>query len=50
MDPRYAFFIWASFGIGAVVVLWNVLAPWQARNQLRQRLSEAAEDSGETDA
>lgn len=47
MDPRYAFFIWMSFGIAAVAVLWNVFAPRLERNQLRQRLSEAAEDSEE---
>jgi len=50
MDPRYAFFIWTSFGIAAAMVLWNVLAPRVERNQLKARLSQAAEDSGESEA
>ena len=50
MDPRYAFYIWMSFGLAAAMVLWNVLAPRIERNQLRQRLSEAAEDPGENEA
>ncbi len=44
MDPRYAFFIWMSFGIAAVAVLWNVLAPRFERRQLLQRLAESHED------
>ncbi|MDP3856148.1 MAG: heme exporter protein CcmD [Stagnimonas sp.] len=44
MDPRYATFIWGSYGLTALVIAWNLLAPWLARNQLRQRLSERAED------
>lgn len=50
MDPRYAFFIWTSFGIAAAAVLWNVIAPKLARNELRRQLSEGAEDSTEGDA
>lgn len=50
MDPRYAFFIWMSFGIAAAMVLWNVLSPRIERNQLKRRLSEAAEDSAESEA
>lgn len=50
MDARYAFFIWSSFGIAAAVVLWNVLAPRLARNELKRRLSEAAEDSPDDSA
>jgi heme exporter protein CcmD len=44
MDPRYAFFIWASFGLVAVVVLWNLVAPTLARNQIQARWSEAQDD------
>ena len=50
MDPRYAMFIWLSFGIAAAVVVWNVLAPRLERNQLKRRLSEAAEDSPDESA
>ena len=49
MDPRYAVFIWASFGLAAVTVVWNVLAPYLARNELRRRLSESAEDTTDRD-
>jgi heme exporter protein CcmD len=45
MDPRYALFIWSSFGIAAVAVLWNVLSPRFQRNDLMRRLSEHAEDT-----
>lgn len=50
MDPRYAVFIWSSFGLAAVVVLWNVLMPYFERNSLMQRLSEHAEESPDNDA
>lgn len=50
MDPRYATFIWACFGIAAVAVLWNVLAPHFERNNLKRRLSESAEDTTDNDA
>lgn len=50
MDPRYAAFIWGSFGIAAVVVLWNALAPRLERNKLEARLSESAEESTDDDA
>lgn len=50
MDPRYAFFIWSSFGTAAAVILWNVLAPRLARNELKRRLSEAAEDLSDESA
>lgn len=44
MDPRYAWFIWGSYGLTALVIAWNLLVPRLARNQMRQRLSERAED------
>lgn len=50
MDPRYATFIWACFGIAAVAVLWNVFAPQIERNKLKTRLSESAEESTDNDA
>lgn len=45
MDPRYAFFIWASFGVAALAVLWNAASPWLARKAIRQRLLDAADDN-----
>lgn len=47
MDPRYAAFIWVSFGVAALAVLWNVLSPRMARHQLRQRWSQAADEATE---
>ena len=48
MDPRYAFFIWMSFGIAAVMVAWNVIAPRIERKQLRAALAESQEDAAES--
>ncbi len=44
MDPRYAAFIWCSFGLAAVTVLWNVLAPSFKRRALLQQLREVRDD------
>lgn len=45
MNPKYAFFIWTSYGLTALVVLWNLLAPRLRRNDLQRRLSEGADDT-----
>lgn len=47
MDPRYAVFIWSCYGLTAVMIAWNLLAPRRARNDLRQRLSERADEDAE---
>lgn len=47
MDPRYASFIWACFGIAAVAVLWNVFAPRIERRQLLKRLAESHENDAD---
>lgn len=47
MDPRYAFFVWASFGLAAVVVLWNVLAPRFERHALSVRLRRLQDETPE---
>jgi heme exporter protein CcmD len=47
MNPKHAIFIWGSYGLTLVVLLWNSLAPQLRRSELRRRLSEsepAAED------
>lgn len=44
MNEKHALFIWGSYACTAAVLLWNYLAPRLARNQLRTRLSEAAQD------
>lgn len=50
MDPRYAAFIWISYGLTAALVLWNVVAPWRTRNELKQTLSERHEDESAEDS
>jgi heme exporter protein CcmD len=50
MNPKHAFFIWSSYALTAAVILWNLIAPRLARNELRRALSEdGAEASGETE-
>ena len=34
----YAFYVWGSFGAGAAVLAWNVVAPLRARSRVLQRL------------
>ena len=34
MDPRYALFIWASYGLSALVVVWNLWSPRRTRKAL----------------
>lgn len=43
MNPKYAFFIWASYALTAAVVAWNLFAPRLRRNDLLRRLSEGAD-------
>ncbi len=45
MDPRYATFIWACFGIAALAVVWNAFAPYFQRNKLVRQLSEQRDDN-----
>ena len=45
MNPKYAFFIWTSYALAAVVVLWNLLAPRLRRRDLRRRLTEVADET-----
>ncbi|MDR3416796.1 MAG: heme exporter protein CcmD [Nevskia sp.] len=45
MNPKYAIFIWGSYGLTLAVLLWNAIAPLLRRNTLKRTLSEAAEDT-----
>ncbi|WP_273457628.1 heme exporter protein CcmD [Nevskia ramosa] len=49
MNEKHAVFIWSSYALSAVVLLWNWLAPRFKRNELRRRLSEdmAEQDQSE---
>ena len=47
MNPKYAFFIWTSYGLALAVVLWNVLVPRLRRDELKKRLSEVEDGAGD---
>jgi heme exporter protein CcmD len=47
VNPKYALFIWTSYGLALAVVLWNVLMPQLRRNDLKKRLSEAEDGAGD---
>jgi heme exporter protein CcmD len=47
MNPKYALFIWTSYGLALAVVLWNVLVPSLKRGELKKRLSEVEDRAGE---
>ena len=36
----YAFYVWTSFGIAAVIYAWNAVAPRLQRRDIEKRLSE----------
>lgn len=44
MNERHAPFIWISYGLTVVLLLWNLLAPWLKRNELHRTLSEDASE------
>lgn len=44
MNEKHAVFIWTSYGLTAVLLLWNWLSPRLTRNELQRRLSEDAPD------
>jgi heme exporter protein CcmD len=48
MNAKYAAYIWSSYALTLVVLLWNALAPWRRRNDLLRRRSEAADDEIQT--
>jgi heme exporter protein CcmD len=43
MNPKYAVFIWGSYGLTLAVLLWNAFAPQFRRRELKHKLTEAAE-------
>ncbi|MFT4047151.1 MAG: heme exporter protein CcmD [Solimonas sp.] len=36
----YAVYVWGSFGVAAVIYLWNVVAPRRRRHELLETLAE----------
>ena len=49
MNPKYALFIWSSYALALAVVLWNAFSPQLRRNDLKRRLSELLEESGDNE-
>jgi len=47
VNPKYALFIWTSYGLALAVVLWNVFAPRLRRSELKKRLSEGPDSAEE---
>lgn len=41
---KYGLYVWGSFGVAAVAVLWNWISPLMTRRQLLKQLSESADD------
>ena len=35
----YAFYVWSAYGLGLVVLVWNVVAPRRRERQLRAALA-----------
>ncbi len=38
----YALYVWSAFGLAAVVLAWNVIAPLQRERALRRELAARA--------
>jgi heme exporter protein CcmD len=49
VNPKYAVFIWSSYALALAVVLWNAFSPHLRRNDLKRRLSESLEESGDNE-
>jgi heme exporter protein D len=35
----YAFYVWSAYGLGLVILVWNVVAPRRRERQLRAALA-----------
>ncbi|MDB5988216.1 MAG: heme exporter protein CcmD [Nevskia sp.] len=44
MNEKYALYVWSSYGLTLAVLMWNLLAPYLRRNELRRHLSEPLEE------
>jgi|GEM_PF-1805585 len=40
MNPKYAIYVWSSYGLTLAVLIWNVLMPQLRRAELKRRLAE----------
>jgi heme exporter protein CcmD len=48
MNPKYALFIWGSYGLTLAVLMWNVFVPTLRRGELKRRGLEA-DDIGDAE-
>jgi heme exporter protein D len=49
MNPKYALFIWTSYGLTLAVLLWNVFAPRLRRGEIKRQLAETADTTDEVE-
>ncbi len=47
MNPRYAVFIWGSYGLTLAVLMWNVFVPALRRGDLKRHGIETDDAAGE---
>ena len=41
---KYGLYVWGSFGVTAIAVLWNWIGPLRERRQLLKQLAEHSDD------
>lgn len=42
----YAVYVWSSFGLGAAVVIWNLMAVRAQRRRVAEAIADSIEDAG----
>jgi heme exporter protein CcmD len=47
MNPKYAVFIWGSYGLTLAVLAWNLIVPRLRRSDLRRRFAAGDEAEAE---
>jgi heme exporter protein CcmD len=40
VNPKYAVYVWSSYGLTLAVLIWNVLMPQLRRAELKRRLAQ----------
>lgn len=48
MNPKYAIYVWSSYGLTLAVLIWNVLMPRLRSAELKRHLAqpESLEENG----
>ena len=44
----YAFYVWSSYGITALVLVLNIVLPWQRHKQLKQQIARKLKREAQT--